>query len=80
MGAIKEFIGNVGKAAESNALVRISISDRRDSKTEVKSVTVRAVKLKKGEFLSFVYRYTTKDITKNHLLDESLEIFEKLIS
>lgn len=46
MGAIKEFIGNVGKAAESNALVRISISDRRDSKTEVKSVTVRAVKLK----------------------------------
>lgn len=80
MGAIKEFIGNVEKAAESNALVRILISDRRDSKTEVKSVTVRAVKLKKGEFLSFVYRYTTKDITKNHLLDESLEIIEKLIS
>lgn len=50
MGAIKEFIGNVEKAAESNALVRILISDRRDSKTEVKSVTVRAVKLKKVSF------------------------------
>lgn len=80
MDAIKEFLYNIEKAAEKNALIRVLVSDRRDSKTEIKSVIIRAVKLKKGDFLSFVYRYPTKDITKNYTLKESLEIIQKLIS
>lgn len=46
---------------------------------EYKSITVRPFDAKKGRLLSWVYRYPTKDVTKNYTLEESRELLEELI-
>lgn len=52
--------------------VKLTLSDRRDKSSELKNVFVKPLMLKTGYHLSFVYRYPTKDVTKNYSPEESL--------
>lgn len=52
---------------EQNTFIKLTLSDKRDKSQELQKVLIKPVELKKGLHLSFIYRYPTKDITKNHL-------------
>ncbi|HLP21508.1 MAG TPA: hypothetical protein VK174_14445, partial [Chitinophagales bacterium] len=45
---------------------KLTLSDKRDKSKELKNVFVKPVMIKNGLHLSFVYRYPTKDVTKNY--------------
>ena len=60
-----------------DSLQKMKISGQQLSENECKEVSIRTVILKAGKRLQFVYRYPTKDITKNFTLDEALTIMER---
>ncbi len=79
-GNILKFLKRLSDSISDKSFAKLIISNKRNKATDLNSVTVRIVEMKKGMSLSFVYRYPTKDITKNHLPVESITIIEKLLN
>ncbi|MFN2395843.1 MAG: SAM-dependent methyltransferase [Bacteroidales bacterium] len=67
------FLEKLIQAFQQEKLVKITLSKPRDKKSDLKNIIIVPVKLKKGLLLSFVYRYTTRDITKNFDAEEATE-------
>lgn len=59
-------------AFHSSALVKLTLSQQRQKKADLKSIVVTPVMLKKGLMLHFVFRYKTRDISKNFSLEDAL--------
>ena len=72
------FIGYISSAVKENKLLKISFGNKRDKSAELKNVFIKPVKIKEKHMLSFVYRYPTKDITKNFEISEALKIIRAL--
>lgn len=72
----KDYILN---SLENKEFQKITISQKRDNKNDLKNVFAKAAVLKSGMKLSFVYRYPTKDITKNFAFEEGLDIIGELL-
>jgi SAM-dependent methyltransferase len=49
------------------------------SDPSLKNLFIRPVTLKSGPHFSFVWRYTTRDVTKNHAIGEATELLDALI-
>uniref|UniRef100_A0A915PPF9 Uncharacterized protein n=1 Tax=Setaria digitata TaxID=48799 RepID=A0A915PPF9_9BILA len=60
-----------------NSLVKITLSKKKDKSSDLKNIFVKPIEVKAGLRLCFVYRYNTKDITKNYEIDEATD---KIIS
>ncbi len=71
-----DFLNRLESAIKSSELIKLVLSGKRDKSAELKNVMVPIVKLKKGNFLKFVYRYNTKDITKNFKFEEGRALKE----
>jgi len=67
------FLEKFKDSFQQEKLVKLTISKARDKKSDLKNIIITPVKLKKGLWLNFVYRYTTRDITKNYELKDSSE-------
>lgn len=65
---------------ENSTFIKLTLSDKKDKKHDVNKVLIKPVMLKKGLHLSFVYRYDTKDITKNYPVKESIQEIETLLN
>jgi SAM-dependent methyltransferase len=76
---IEQLIANLTASLSDNSLVQISLTAKRSKDSELKSVFAKPVLIKKGLHLSFIYRYPTKDITKNHTIEESTNIILALL-
>ncbi len=76
---LKTFIGLLTKSIGEEQLVKLTLSDRRNKANELQNVFVKPVMLKAGWRLSFVYRYPTKDITKNYDTKEAAGIVTQLL-
>ncbi len=63
----------------SNELIKLIISNKRDKKSDLKKIIIKLVKIKKGLQLSFVYNHKTKDVTKNFNIDEGINIVKNLL-
>jgi SAM-dependent methyltransferase len=59
-------------AVRNGRLVKLTLSGYRGADATLKNVFVRSVVLRDGPRLSFVYRHTTRDITKNFTHEEGL--------
>lgn len=59
-------------AVRKGKLVRLTLSGHRGADATLKNVFVRPVVLRDGPRLSFLYRHTTRDITKNLTQEEGL--------
>ena len=55
------------------------LSSPKDKTSDLKKMIITAVELKKGYCLNFVYRHTTKDITKNFDVNEGIALIVKAI-
>jgi len=63
-----------------SSFIKLTISDKRHKKQDINKVLIKLAMLKRGLHLSFVYRHTTKDVTKNYEIAEGLQIIEALLS
>ena len=61
----ENFLGKFNETFQQQKLVKLTLSKPRDKKSDLKNIIITPVKLKRGLLLNFVYRYTTRDITKN---------------
>jgi hypothetical protein len=73
------FLDKVAYAVDSKELIRLTLSNPKDKSTDLPSIIVTIAKLKRGFRLNFVYRHTTKDITKNYEFDEGLKIIKNAL-
>ena len=64
---------------EKKELVKLILSDKRNKTSDLKNIIVTIVKLKNGFFMNFVYRYNTKDITKNYTEKEGIELIKSAL-
>jgi hypothetical protein len=53
-------------------LIKLVISNQRDHSSDLKSIIITIVEIKKGVRLNFVYRHKTKDIAKNYDAGEAM--------
>jgi len=76
---LNTFIDKFHISIDEKKLIKLSLSGKRNKDSELKKIIVTAVDLKKGYCLNFVYRYNTKDITKNHEIVEGIEIIAEML-
>ncbi len=74
------FIQYLKNAIEKNVLIKITLGNKRDKNADVKNVFIKPVSIKNTRQLSFVYRYSTKDITKNFDEQQGLLHIEALLT
>ena len=68
------FVEKLQSFVDKKELLKFSLSSPKDKTADLKKVIVTAVELKKGYCLNFVYRHTTKDITKNFEIVEAIAL------
>ena len=73
MNSVQEFIDLIKKSISEDKFIKLTFSRPVDNE-EAKNIFGRLVKIKKGIALSLVYRYKTKDITKNYLVINEMEV------
>lgn len=76
---IDEFNQYVRQSLKDETFLKLSVGDYQGTVEELKKLYAKKILIKKVEHLSFVYRYKTKDITKNYSLEESVFIIDDLI-
>lgn len=64
---------------EKGNFVKAIVSRSRVKGDQLQQVIIKPIKLKEITKLSFVYRNRTNDITKNHTIDEGVELFKDLL-
>ena len=74
------FIEDVNNSFENKNLVKLTLSNKRNKDTDLKSIIITIVSLKKGYFLNFVYRHNTKDITKNYSKEEGISLIKEALT
>jgi len=73
------FIEKLQSLVDNKELIKLTLSAPKEKTSDLKKVIVTAVELKKGYCLNFVYRHTTKDITKNYNRSEGVDILASAI-
>lgn len=68
---IGEFVAAVLAAFADGSLTRLKLGGYHGPEAELKSAEARKIAIKAGERLSFVFRYKTRDITKNLTANET---------
>jgi len=62
---------------DNKELIKLTLASKKDKSSDLKKLIITPVELKKGYFLNFVYRHSTKDITKNFEIIEGLDLLVK---
>jgi tRNA A58 N-methylase Trm61 len=73
------FIQQLLTSTEKQELIKITLGNKREKAAEVKNVFIKLVFLKAIPKLSFVYRYPTRDSTKNFDIKEGVHLIEKML-
>lgn len=71
---IAEFCDAVAKAFADGTLSKLKLGGYHGTEADLKAAEARKVAIKAGDRLSFVYRYKTRDITKNLTIEEALSL------
>lgn len=74
-----KWLARLGDSLADGTFVKLTLASYRGGDTALKNVFVRPVELKDGPRLSFVYRYATRDVTKNFERHEAMELITDLI-
>jgi SAM-dependent methyltransferase len=66
-------------AFEDGSLVRLGLRAYNGNDAALKSIDIKPVVIKRQKQLSFTWHYKTRDIVKNHALDEALALLRNLL-
>ena len=80
MKSISEFIQTLQNSNDAKQFIKLTLGNKRNKTQELKNVFVKPVILKSGLCLSFIYRYPTKDITKNYPIAEGISTVAQLLN
>ena len=78
-GDREDFLGHVADAVQQQRLVALVLSKPHGAEADLVNVHVRRIVLRGQDELSFVYRYKTRDVTKNHAVDDGLQRLDDLL-
>ncbi|EIK98149.1 hypothetical protein PMM47T1_02749 [Pseudomonas sp. M47T1] len=73
------FLDLLGASLAQNAVVKLVLARHVGEDAQLQRVIIKPVTVKEQPCLSFVYRYQTRDITKNLALDEALALIAELL-
>jgi SAM-dependent methyltransferase len=73
-GNTEEFFDALGESLAGGGFVKLTLAKHRGAAEGLKNVYVRPAALKKGERLSFLYRYATRDEVRNLTLEEATRV------
>jgi len=76
---MNDFFDKLTAIIERRSLIKLLLSGKKNKESNLKNVVVTIVELKKGYFLNFVYRYNTKDITKNYVEAEGVLLIKEAL-
>src|SRR3954471_23733551 len=75
----EEFFDALGESLVGGSFVKLTLAKYRGPEAGLKNVYVRTVSLKKGERLSFLYRYATRDEVMNLTFDEGTRALRSML-
>jgi len=73
MSDYESFKKELKESILNQSLIKLTLGNYHGEEKDLKNIYCRLVLIKKEVMLSFVFRYTTKDITKNYKVDEAVE-------
>jgi len=76
---IRKFIDLLTESLNKQSFVKLAMMNKKNKNNEINTLTAKRIEVKEGIKLSFVYRYPTKDITKNFSFEESANIIYQLL-
>lgn len=74
MGLYQQFIEQLKGSLKDKSLVKLSLGNYKGQEEGLKNLYVKLVEIKREIKLSFVYRYQTRDITKNYSLRDGFDV------
>lgn len=77
---ISEFNSVLSGSIAASTMVKLSLGNYNGNEKELKNIYIKKVKIKRADMLSFNYRYKTRDIFKNHPIEEGLKLIGNLLS
>jgi len=77
---IENTITNLQESLKNNTFVKLTLNNYKGKEEQLKSIHIRKAIIKKVEKLTFVYRYKTKDITKNYSFQEAIELIKEQVN
>jgi SAM-dependent methyltransferase len=75
----ESFFAALEESLAGGSFVKLTLAKPRARASGLKNVYVRPVRLKGGERLSFLYRYKTRDETKNHAHEEGTRLLREML-
>jgi len=76
---INEFTNRLRSYIEEDQLVKVTLGKPVKGEKNLMNIYVKIVNIKHTPMLSFSYRYTNKDITKNYSIEEGIDLINSLI-
>ncbi|EKG30752.1 class I SAM-dependent methyltransferase [Pseudomonas avellanae] len=76
---LAQFLGLLETSLSQNALIKLVLAKYVGSEAELQRIIIKPLTVKEQPCLSFVYRYKTRDITKNFPLSEAVAVIASLI-
>jgi SAM-dependent methyltransferase len=76
---ISELIKDIRDSLSANTFVRLSLGNYKGSEPNLKNVYAKRILIKNEEKLSFTYRYKTRDIVKNYIIEEGISKVQDFI-
>ena len=73
------FLAKLDASLRAGAFVKLTLSEYRGAETGLRNLYGRPVELRDGPHLSLVWRYATRDVTKNVPLGEAVATLGKLL-
>ena len=78
--ALERFLNHLRDALTDGTLVKLTLGKPRAGQDDLQNIFVRPVLLKTGPHYAFVWRYPTRDITKNHPVATALAELRALLT
>ncbi len=77
--AMQQFVQTLQHSTQHHIFLKLVLSKYQGQEIDLQRLTIRPIILRDEAFLSFVYTYKTKDITKNCNLPESIALIAQLL-
>lgn len=76
---VEKFIASLSGSVRDETFVKLTLGNYKGTDDHLQKIIVRPIETNKGRLLSFIYRYATRDITKNYDASEAEKVLAKMI-
>ena len=76
---IEILLQKIAHSITEQSFIKIVLGNKRNKAAELKNVAAKLIAIKEEPTLSFVYRYPTKDVTKNFPVKEGITLLGQLL-